>query len=84
MAAQVEQVEIVEKPIRPIPMIGDDADVILPFLDWARLAGISGRQAKRLRAIGEGPRCVRLGERKLGVTMAEHRRWTKARMERAR
>jgi hypothetical protein len=69
--------------IRPVPQIGDDSDVIMSFYDWARLAGISERQAKRLRQNGQAPRCVLIGERKLGVTLAEHRRWTKARMERA-
>jgi hypothetical protein len=68
---------------RAIPMVGDDGDVILPFYEWARLAGISERHAKRLRQNGEAPRCVLIGERKLGVTLAEHRRWTKARLERA-
>jgi hypothetical protein len=61
----------------------ENPDAIMTFGTWARLAGISTRQAKRLRQIGQGPRCVRLGSRKLGVTVAEHRRWTKSRLERA-
>jgi hypothetical protein len=68
---------------RPPPLIGDDSDVILPFLDWAALAGLSERTARQLRAEGQGPRCVLLTGKKLGVTLAEHRRWTKARLERA-
>lgn len=68
--------------IRPVPLVGDDGDVILPFLEWAELAGLPESTARDLRARGEGPRCVQLTTKKLGVTLAEHRRWTKARMER--
>jgi hypothetical protein len=57
--------------------------MVLSFLDWAALAGISERTARELRAQGKGPRCVMLTDKKLGVTVAEHRRWIKARMEAA-
>jgi predicted DNA-binding transcriptional regulator AlpA len=67
---------------RPPPEIWEDPDSILPFYVWAEKAGISERQAKRLRQAGQAPRCIRIGERALGVTLAEHRRWMKARMER--
>jgi hypothetical protein len=68
---------------RPVPLVGDDGDVVLSFLEWARMAGLSERTAQEIRARGEGPRCIKLTDKKLGVTLAEHRRWMKARMERA-
>ena len=67
---------------RPVPLVGDDGDVVLSFLEWARMAGLSERTAQELRARGEGPRCIKLTDKKLGVTLAEHRRWMKSRMER--
>jgi hypothetical protein len=67
---------------RPVPSVGDDGDVIMTFLEWAALAGLPESTARELRARGQGPRCVHLTDKKLGVTLAEHRRWTKARMER--
>jgi hypothetical protein len=66
---------------RPVPLIGTDEDVVLSFLEWARLAGLSERTAQELRAKGKGPRCIKLTDKKLGVTLAEHRRWVKTRME---
>ena len=81
MTEQTE-IEIARKRNRrPAPEIWDDPDSILPFYAWAEKAGISERQAKRLRQTGQAPRCVRIGERALGVTLAEHRRWMKSRME---
>jgi hypothetical protein len=58
-----------------------DGDVILPFLEWCALAGLPESTAREMRARGEGPRCIKYTKKKLGVTLAEHRRWTKARME---
>ncbi|MFY9841443.1 MAG: hypothetical protein WAK55_34225 [Xanthobacteraceae bacterium] len=69
--------------IRPVPLVGDDGDVILTFQEWRDLAGLPESTARELRARGEGPRCIKLTDKKLGVTLAEHRRWMKARMERA-
>src|SRR5262249_58698318 len=57
-----------------IPLLGDDGDMVLPFLEWAALAGISERTARDLRARGKGPRCVMLTDKKLGVSLAEYRR----------
>jgi hypothetical protein len=68
---------------RSIPQVGNDDDVILPFLDWVMLAGLTETTARELRARGQGPRCVMLTDKKLGVSLAEHRRWIKSRMETA-
>jgi hypothetical protein len=69
---------------RPVPLVGDDGDVVLTFREWYELAGLGEATARELRARGEGPRCVHLTEKKLGVTLAEHRRWMKSRMEQDR
>jgi hypothetical protein len=66
-------------------LLSQDAagDVVLPFMEWMALAGLSETAARVLRARGEGPRVVRLTSKKLGVTLAEHRRWVRSRMEEA-
>jgi hypothetical protein len=66
---------------RSVPQIGNDDDVVLPYLDWVMLAGLTETTAREMRARGEGPRCVKLTGKKLGVTLAEHRRWVKSRTE---
>jgi hypothetical protein len=76
-----EQTATRKRTRRAAPEVWEDPNSILPFYVWAEKAGISERQAKRLRQTGQGPRCVRTGERTLGVTLAEHLRWIKTRME---
>ena len=49
--------------------------------EWCRLASIGESTGRKIKAAGKGPRFVRLTEKKLGVTLREHRRWMKARME---
>jgi hypothetical protein len=44
--------------LRPVPLVGDDGDVVLTFREWCELAGLSQRTAQELRARGEGPRCT--------------------------
>jgi predicted DNA-binding transcriptional regulator AlpA len=76
-----DQLDVAIRQQRSVPQIGNDDDVVLPFLEWCALAGLSEPTARRMRARGDGPRCVHIGERALGVTLAEHRRWVKERME---
>ena len=66
--------------VESIP-VGDDGDVVLTFGEWCRLASIGESTGRKLKALGKGPRFVRLTEKKLGVTLREHRRWMKARTE---
>jgi hypothetical protein len=66
---------------RSVPQVGNDDDVVLPFLDWVMLAGLTETTAREMRMRGEGPRCIKLTDKKLGVTLGEHRRWVKSRME---
>jgi hypothetical protein len=78
-----DQLDIAIRQKRGIPMVGNDDDVVLSFLEWCALAGLPESTARELRARGQGPRCVHLTDKKLGVTIAEHRRWIAKRMERA-
>jgi hypothetical protein len=75
--------ELIGQIRRPIPFVGDDGDVILTFQEWCDMAGLPESTARELRARGQGPRCVNLTGKKLGITLADHRRWMKVRMERA-
>jgi hypothetical protein len=68
---------------RSIKQYGNDDDMVIPFLDWVMLAGLTETTARELRAQGKGPRCVKITDKKLGVKLGEHRRWIKARMEAA-
>jgi hypothetical protein len=76
-----DQLDIAIRQKRGIPLVGNDEDVVLSFLEWCALAGLPEATARQMRARGQGPRCVHLTDKKLGVTMAEHRRWIKSRME---
>jgi hypothetical protein len=76
-----DQLDIAIRQKRGIQLVGNDEDVVLPFLEWCALAGLPEATARQMRARGQGPRCVHLTDKKLGVTMAEHRRWIKSRME---
>jgi hypothetical protein len=82
-----EQLTIERKPKprwrddRKIPQFGNDDDKVMPFLEWVMLADLTESTARELRAQGKGPRCVKITDKKLGVTLGEHRRWLKARME---
>jgi hypothetical protein len=58
-----------------------EGDVILSFSEWCCLAGIPRSTAREMRARGQGPRFMRLNGKRLGITVAEHRRWMASRME---
>jgi hypothetical protein len=50
-------------------------DHVLTFAEWCGLNGISIATGRRIKASGEGPRFVRLGDRHLGVTIGDNRAW---------
>jgi hypothetical protein len=50
---------------------------IIPWLAWCRSKGISPDTGLRLRAAGKGPRIVRIGMRRIGVTVKDDREWTR-------
>ena len=62
------------RPLNAPPPMLLDAQV-LRLRDWAELAGVSMRTARRLLASGNGPRIVQLSSKRVGVTVAAHRRW---------
>jgi predicted DNA-binding transcriptional regulator AlpA len=52
---------------------------VLRLPEWAAMARISLRTARRLMASGDGPKVVRLSSRRFGVTVAAHKAWLAAR-----
>jgi predicted DNA-binding transcriptional regulator AlpA len=56
-----------------------DPDAVLTFQEWCLLNGLSHDSGHRLRRSGEGPRFIRISERRVGVTRRENRRWQESR-----
>jgi hypothetical protein len=50
-------------------------DQVLTLAEWYDLAGISKRTGRRILQFGDGPRVVRLSDRRLGISVAAHREW---------
>jgi hypothetical protein len=55
-----------------------DAEV-LTFSEWCKLNRISEATGWRLKRSGKGPVFVRVGIRRIGVTVAANRAWQKKR-----
>jgi predicted DNA-binding transcriptional regulator AlpA len=55
------------------------ADRVVSIREWAALAGVSHRTAKRLLAAGDGPPLLRLSERCRGIRLSDHDAWLDAR-----
>jgi hypothetical protein len=55
-----------------------DAQVLTLF-EWAQLARISVRTARRLIARGHGPVVTMLSAKRIGVSMGAHKRWLASR-----
>jgi hypothetical protein len=58
----------------------DDLRVI-PWRVWCAQKGISVDTGRRLRESGKAPRIIHISERRLGVTVADDREWTLARIQ---
>ena len=56
-----------------------DDDHVLSFTAWCKVNNFSYTTGLRLRKAGKGPRFIRISDRRLGVTLAENRRWRAAR-----
>jgi hypothetical protein len=55
-------------------------DRVIPWARWQKeFSGMSLGAAKRAKAAGEGPRLIRLSEKRHGVTVRSHRKWLKSR-----
>ena len=61
-------------------LTGIESDRVLSFDDWCKLNGFSRSTGQRLIASGKGPAFIRLSVRRVGVTVAENRRWQASRM----
>jgi hypothetical protein len=57
-----------------------DGDRVLSFIEWHTLNGFSRATAQRLLAGGNGPHFIKLSQRRIGVTVAENRRWLASRL----
>jgi predicted DNA-binding transcriptional regulator AlpA len=53
---------------------------VLSFKQWCELNGISRSTGQRLISAGKGPRLIQLSEKRIGVTVAENRRWQASRV----
>jgi predicted DNA-binding transcriptional regulator AlpA len=60
--------------------VGIEGDRVLSFAEWYTLNGFSRATAQRLIASGQGPRFIKLSERRIGVTVSENRAWQQARL----
>jgi predicted DNA-binding transcriptional regulator AlpA len=49
---------------------------VLPFREWIKLAGISRSTGWRILHDGTGPKILKLSERRYGVRVIDHIRWT--------
>jgi hypothetical protein len=63
----------------PQHTVVDDDDRMLTFNEWCERNSFSLSTGQRLRASGQGPVFVQLSTRRIGVSIAEDRRWRKAR-----
>jgi predicted DNA-binding transcriptional regulator AlpA len=54
-------------------------DTILSFKDWLKLAGISKATGQLLRKTGDAPRFWQISPKRVGTTVAEHRKWMASR-----
>ena len=57
-----------------------EGDRVLTLAQWYTLNGFSRATAQRLIANGEGPRLIKLSERRIGVRLCDHRAWQSARL----
>jgi predicted DNA-binding transcriptional regulator AlpA len=57
-----------------------DDDRVMSFEEWCLLNGFSRSTGQRLIAGGKGPAFIRLSVRRVGVTVAENRRWQLSRV----
>jgi hypothetical protein len=57
-----------------------DDDRVMSFDDWCNLNGFSRSTGQRIVASGNGPRFIKLSEKRKGVTIGENRRWQESRV----
>jgi predicted DNA-binding transcriptional regulator AlpA len=57
---------------------------VLTLAQWADLNSISYAHAKRLIASGQGPKLIRLSERRIGVREDHNEQWQNSRIQSGR
>src|SRR6516165_11983243 len=60
-------------PLKPEQAL--DPNQVLRFKEWIKLAAVSPATGWRLLHSGEGPKFLRIGERRVGIRVADHVRW---------
>jgi hypothetical protein len=53
---------------------------VLTFSEWCSSNTFSLATGRRIRRAGNGPRFIRLSDRRIGVTIGENRRWHRERV----
>jgi predicted DNA-binding transcriptional regulator AlpA len=59
-----------------LPQQALDPNQILRFRDWIKFAGVSKATGWKILHSGDGPKFLRIGERRVGIRVADHIRWT--------
>jgi hypothetical protein len=52
---------------------------VLTFREWCALSRISERTGRRILASGNGPTVTQLSDRRIGISIANNRRWQESR-----
>lgn len=55
-------------------------DRVMTFDEWCKLNSFSRKTGERIVAKGNGPKFIKLSERRKGVTVGENRRWQTSRL----
>jgi predicted site-specific integrase-resolvase len=63
---------------RPLSRALDDQRV-MTIREWCEVNGFSWDTGRRLRRAGKGPTITQLSDRRIGVTIADNRRWQQGR-----
>jgi predicted DNA-binding transcriptional regulator AlpA len=66
--------------VQPEAGVDRDDDRVLTFSEWHTMLGFSRATGQRLLYSGKGPRFIKLSARRIGVTVAENRRWMASRL----
>lgn len=56
---------------------------VLPFKKWIELAGVSRSTGWKILHSGDGPKMIRISERRVGVRVLDHIKWTERLARRA-
>jgi predicted DNA-binding transcriptional regulator AlpA len=60
-------------PLKPEQAL--DPNQVLRFKEWIKLAGVSPATGWKLLHSGEGPKFLRIGEKRVGIRVLDHIKW---------